>query len=412
MKNGKAKALPSISFEELWEIMEDAVENISYDRVPQDWRTMPELGDDPDDEEIEPGNTASDPSLEQLTMTKMTKISEKASVHETNQKAPRISIAGVCERDIDLLLLEEFQSSPSFLLWFTESILGKGTPALAFVSARRSVRYAFGEIDLEIVLTEPSGKEVRLLIENKVSANFQPNQAERYHESGSSHVSSKKASVYHTVLIAPAEYFGKNQSTKGFNQTCTYEAIRQWFKDATELGVRRNYKVALLSSAIDKGTLNYQPLEDAPVTEFWQAYYEMAKELAPELEMVPPVGKPSGAGFIYFRPREILPPGFDICHKFKKSHVDLHIKGYGNRLNDVTKSLSLHFRGGMKPYSAGVSAAIRMEVPRLDPGRPFSDQEAEARAGLEAAMELLNWFREKQEFMPTPALKATNKKAK
>jgi hypothetical protein len=38
-------------FEELWDIMEDAVANIEYDEVPTDWRTIPELGDDPDDEE-------------------------------------------------------------------------------------------------------------------------------------------------------------------------------------------------------------------------------------------------------------------------------------------------------------------------------------------------------------------------
>jgi hypothetical protein len=37
-------------FEELWDIMEDAVANIEYDVVPTDWRTIPELDDDPDDE--------------------------------------------------------------------------------------------------------------------------------------------------------------------------------------------------------------------------------------------------------------------------------------------------------------------------------------------------------------------------
>jgi len=47
------------SFEELWDIMEDAVENIAYDFVPRDWRTMPELGDDPDDEEIDSYDTPS-----------------------------------------------------------------------------------------------------------------------------------------------------------------------------------------------------------------------------------------------------------------------------------------------------------------------------------------------------------------
>lgn len=319
----------------------------------------------------------------------------------------RISIAGVSERDIDLLFLEEFQSSPSFLKWFQDLVLGKNSPSMDFVSARRSVRYAFGEIDLEVVLAKPSGKEVRFLIENKVNAGFQPQQAERYRESGNSHVASKDGATYYTVLIAPKEYFGKGQSTKGFDKTLTYETICDWFEQAAELGTRRKYKIALLKSAIDKGTLNYQPVEDAPVTEFWKAYYAMASDIAPELKMKEPTGKPSGAGFIYFRPQEFLPRGFEICHKFKKEHVDLHIKGMGRRLDEVDHALRSHFRHGMKTYSAGISAAIRVMVPRLDPGRSFSEQQSQARAGLEAAKELLAWFIEKQQFMPTPVLKAT-----
>lgn len=324
----------------------------------------------------------------------------------------RISIAGVSERDIDLLLLEEFQSSPSFLKWFQDLVFGKNSPRLNFVSARRSVRYAFGEIDLEIVLTDRSGKEVRLLIENKVKAGFQPQQAERYQDSGNSHVASKDGATYYTVLIAPEQYFGKDPSTKGFDKTLTYQKVLDWFKQAAELGARREYKIALLTSAIEKGTIGWQLIEDAPVTHFWQAYYALACDIAPELEMKEPTGKPSGAGFIYFRPREHLPRGFEICHKFKKEHVDLHIKGMGGRLNEVDRALRAHFRHGMKTFSAGVSAAIRVEVPRLDPGRPFSDQQSEARAGLEAAKVLLSWFKEKKQFMPTPVLKVTSKKAR
>ncbi len=329
-----------------------------------------------------------------------------------NQMVARISIAGVSERDIDLLLLEEFQSSPSFLKWFQDLVLGKNSPSLNYVSARRSVRYAFGEIDLEVVLAEPSGKELRLLIENKVNAPLQPQQAERYHESGSSHVASKDGATYCTVLIAPKEYFGKGQSTKGFDKTLTYETIRDWFEQAAELGARRKYKIALLESAIEKGTPDYQPVQDAPVTTFWLAYYSMAKEFGRELEMTKPTKKPSGAGFIYFRPRDDLPPGFDICHKFKKGYVDLHIKGWGKRLNELDHLLRSHFHHDMEIAPAGVSAAIRLGVPPLDPGRPFSDQQLKARVGLEAAERLRLWFIEKQQFIPIPVLKTTPKKAR
>jgi hypothetical protein len=331
---------------------------------------------------------------------------------EGNQMVTRISISGVSERDIDLLFLEEFQSSPSFLKWFQDLVLGENSPNMDFISARRSVRYAFGEIDLEVVLAESSGKEVRFLIENKVNAGFQPQQAERYRESGNSHVASKDGATYYTVLIAPKVYFGKDSSTKGFDKALTYETIRdEWFEQATELGERRKYKIALLESAIEKGTPDYQPVEDAPVTVFWWDYWQTAKEMAPKLEMTKPTKKPSGAGFIYFRPRTVLPLGFDICHKFKKGCVDLHIKGWGKRLNEVDNLLRSHLHHDMEIVPAGASAAIRLEVPSLDPGRPFSDQQLNARVGLEAAERMRLWYIEKQQFIPSPVLKKTAKKA-
>lgn len=328
------------------------------------------------------------------------------------QSKGRIAIAGVSERDIDLLLLEEFQSSPSFLEWFVVSVLGTDKSGMHFVSARRSVRYAFGEIDLEIAIAHPSGDETRLLIENKVNAGFQPRQAERYRDSGDSYVSRKRGMSFHTVLLAPKRYFGGDSSAKGFDATLTYESILNWFDKADELGQRRHYKMALLASAIEKGISGYQPVEDAPVGEFWLAYYAMASRDGWELEMSKPAGKPSGAGFIYFRPRKALPPGFEICHKFKKGFVDLHIKGWGSRLGELEHMLNAHFRPDMKTAKAGRSVAIRLHAPKLDPGRPFSEQEAKARIGLDSAKALLGWFIEKQQYFPQPLLRPARTKAR
>src|SRR5688572_22073219 len=91
-----------------------------------------------------------------------------------------ISIAGVSERDIDLLLLEEFHSSPTFQAWFVAQILGGGAVTGELVSARRSVTQSTGESDVEVAFKCDDGREVRFLIENKLNVGFQPLQAERY----------------------------------------------------------------------------------------------------------------------------------------------------------------------------------------------------------------------------------------
>lgn len=318
----------------------------------------------------------------------------------------RISIAGVSERDIDLLLLEEFQSSRAFRQWFAAQVLGKARRLGELISAQRSVTHSAGEIDLEIVLSDESGREVRILIENKVNAGFQPQQAERYRKRGESYVSRKAGAEYHTVIIAPSRYFGDTASTKGFDKRITYEAVLDWFTHAHELGARRAYKTTLLKSAIEKGTLGYQPEEDKPVTNFWRAYWRFARDHAPELEMKEPKQKPSRAGFIHFFPRS-LPRGIEIHHKFKKGRVDMQVKGFGNRLNELHRSLHRHLRRNMTLKQAGKSGAIRVEVPALDPNRPFEEQLPQAQIGLRAAMDLLHWFREHQRLMPNHVYQPT-----
>jgi len=83
-----------------------------------------------------------------------------------------ISIAGVSERDIDLLLLEEFLSSPDFSDWFVMKALGDSVNLGRCMEARRSVSDGSGESDLEISFVQEDGVRTRLLIENKVNAGY------------------------------------------------------------------------------------------------------------------------------------------------------------------------------------------------------------------------------------------------
>jgi len=90
----------------------------------------------------------------------------------------QLSLSGVCERDVDLLLLEEFISTQEFLHWFMQQVYPKAFSSIEFIEAHRSVTQSNGESDLEVTLDIPH--RVRLLIENKVNASLQPMQAERY----------------------------------------------------------------------------------------------------------------------------------------------------------------------------------------------------------------------------------------
>ena len=306
----------------------------------------------------------------------------------------RIAIAGVSERDIDLLLLEEFQSSPSFQDWFVAEALGPSVRLGRCIAAERSVYHSAGESDLEVTFLDSEDKKTRLMIENKVGAGLQQLQAQRYQDRGQQYIAGGDCVGFYTVIVAPARYFGTSEGAKGFGSRVTYEQVLSWFQNAAELGDRRNYKTKLLQSAIQKGTLGWQPEEDKPNTRFWQGYWRIATERAPELEMWKPAeGKPSRSGFIGFHPRHPpLPNGIKLYHKFNHGHVDLQLAGMGRRVNEVNSILGQYLEPGMTVESAAMSAAIRVLVPKLTSSLPVEEQISNVYVGIEAAKQLYAWF--------------------
>lgn len=301
-----------------------------------------------------------------------------------------LQIAGVSERDIDLLLLEEFIASSLFARWFLLQIGDDAHANYDVVGAQRSVTESAGESDILIMLR--SGAHTKyLLIENKIAAAFQPKQAERYQERGRAYQDQGLCGAYSTVLVAPSSYLGDSLDHHGFDTVLSYEDVLSWFAENDALGHRARYKKALLTSAISKAKYGYQPVEDAPVTDFWRGYWQLATEVAPELEMREPVSKPSRAGFIYFQP-SILPPGVAVVHKLRHGFLDLQFAGLGRQLSKIRREFGDKLLPGMVIAQAAKSGVIRQEVPIFDTARTFVQQAENARICLEQARKLLHWY--------------------
>lgn len=299
-------------------------------------------------------------------------------------------IPGVNERDIDLLLLEEFLSSVEFGAWF----IGRLDPnrgGFCCVDARRSVTQANGESDVEVDFRDRSGRRLRILIENKVGAGLQPQQAERYLARGEGYRGAGECDAVISVIIAPARYFADPETTKGFDRRLDYESLLDWFKGADHLGARRRYKAALLQCAIHKGTLGYQPVADDVVTEVWRGYWMLTRELAPELEMREPISKPAKAGFVRMQAPALAPIGVRLRHKIKKGKVDLEVPGMGRSLNVVHDSLDHLLEDGMSIQQAQESAAVRITVPVISTVTEFEPQRQAAAHGVRAAKRMLAW---------------------
>ena len=301
---------------------------------------------------------------------------------------PTLKISGVSERDIDLLLLEEFMSSPDFCQRFLDTV-GVHDGNWRFVSGNRSVTDGTGESDLEIVFDRPDQRRLLFLIENKIKAQFQPKQAQRYRERGCNYVRQGKCQEFVTVLFAPAAYFSTER--KGFDARIDYEKARDWIEESNLPPGRRRYKAALLNEAIGKSSSG--AIADPHVTEFSQEYWRHCMEIAPELGMRDPGPRLAKSRFIFFRDADI-PEGLSLKHKTYHGFFDLEFSGKGGATGRMRIEYGHLLSEGMRIDRAGKSAVIRICVPSMSVARAFSEQKDAALEAWKAGRRLLQWAQE------------------
>jgi hypothetical protein len=306
-----------------------------------------------------------------------------------------IAIHGVQERDVDLLMLEEFTASEAFWRWFISQTVPDLGRELTLIAAAHGVTDSSGESDLELRVAAAHGRRTCVLIENKVNVEMQPQQVERYKERGQNYLRAGSCEEFRTVLIAPTTYLLREPGTHGFDVILSYEAVVDWFTQAN-LGARAFYKMALLKTAISK-VRDYKG--DGPVTAFWEAYSEMAAHLIPDLRLPSKRGRPSGSTWITFK-MSAPKTGISLRHKLNKGFVDLEFAGLGKCMPEFQAAVLSFLEPGMSPEKAEQSSAIRILVPPLKITDDFSKQMPSAEVGQLAAQRLYRWFLKYHDRLP------------
>src|SRR5260370_1678836 len=169
---------------------------------------------------------------------------------------------GVREIHIDFLVDEEFIVDPSFLHQFIEAAERNDGPCQV-ERVKRSVGDQFGEADLTVVYRRSEGdrERVAILIEDKIRAEFQPRQAERYRERGKHGTGKgKEWDRYWTCLVAAESYL--EDGGNGFDAVVRLEQIRDWM--AASEPKRHEFKVHVINEAIEKaGWTGVQTIDQA-----------------------------------------------------------------------------------------------------------------------------------------------------
>ena len=286
----------------------------------------------------------------------------------------------VAERDIDLLILEELIVSKDFAQWFyLENHLA---PSMQYeAEAFHSVYDAeLGESDIVVLY----GSGHAILVENKIDATVQENQASRYILRGEKGLSRGYWTSYSTCIMAPESYLRSVSDVENYQASISYERIRDWFRaHDTE---RYRFKKYMMQEAIEQNRRGYTAVPDSRVTSFWNDYWEYSVRNYPDLRMARPGKKPASASFINFYP-ESLPTTYQLIHKVVHGFVDLQIPGMGPEIEKVTEMFS---DMEIEIAQAKKSLVFRKQVQKMDISRSFRDQEHAADMALHEAMELTN----------------------
>jgi hypothetical protein len=290
-------------------------------------------------------------------------------------------LVSVQERDIDLLLLEEFHVNADFVSWFCQQ-LGLGT--VQPTGAWHSVSDADGETDLLLRVSGEAGR-TGILIENKVGAPEQDLQAMRYHLRGISNREAGRFENYVTVICAPDRYLNSLDPESAYQHQISYEAIAGYF--AKVEGPRAKWRSDIFREAIEQGRRGYVMAVSEANTAFHREFYQHLRSNYPQLSMAAPGNKGRYSNWIIMK-GHAFPKGVLLHYKLDQSLVEL---GFSGHSIDEILPRKAHLPRGVLVRQSGKAASLSIPVPSVTVSGGFAPQVASIDVALEAAVLLLDY---------------------
>lgn len=166
---------------------------------------------------------------------------------------------------IDFLIEEELSCNKEFARAFLDRC---GFTDATVKTVLHSQSDEFGETDVFVLCVKSDGQVGVLLIEDKITASFQTDQAKRYRMRGMSGVQGGQWATFKTVLLAPSKYIGA--SDHGFDEAIALEEVSDWI--CSDDSARGAFKRSRLQKAIDKKTASGVQIVDEEMTEYRRRY--------------------------------------------------------------------------------------------------------------------------------------------
>lgn len=276
----------------------------------------------------------------------------------------------IFEHDMDLLMMEEFISDPSF----AELLLRKvGLESnCSILCAAHSLSDNTGESDITLLLQYPNCR-VALLIEDKIDAPTMQAQSSRYRLRGEKGLQKGEYDDYRIILAAPCDYRKEHaaDSNAAYEHFISYEEMRDYF--AAHNTPRAEFKKSVIEFALQEKRRGYLVEEDASVTMYWQKLRAYCQQHFPQLILLGD-DSPKGSGARWPEFKTAL-GNVRVVYKSPQGFVDLEFPHYGNRIGTLTKLLDGYLSPQMQLHKTGKSAVVRLCAPgwKVDFSRSFDE---------------------------------------
>lgn len=313
----------------------------------------------------------------------------------------------VRERDLDNFLVEELFASADFRTWVVSqvgtnfsvpigrNVLLQKSPPRERDRRQTDVRIGWFDDDLNL--------HACLLIESKVTADFQVGQAQAYAAELAALRERLGRTAAAALLVAPAARLATLSHDGSFDGEIAIEQIIEFLEeriaatDHDEIVLRLSARIQLLEALCGKrASAGWVGSTIPEKRDFAEAYADLAAEILPGLTVRPSTDGPKAITRIFEGlVLDGLPPA-TLRHEFGSGtgwkHANILFRGMIHCLEDL-RSSGLFAGTPFSAEDARKSVAIRVRTPAVDPMRPFLDQRDAVEQGLLAIRGLIEWIR-------------------
>ena len=323
------------------------------------------------------------------------------------------------ERDIDLLVVEELHASRQFVEWMIRHVdFARPIAAWDVKHSKRRTR-SRREIDIFVEIDHQDQTRSALLIENKLDASEQPDQAESYREELDAVASGYARAAM--IIICPEAYSARQAAfTARFDAVVSYESIATYLREVErevgdDLVLRYRFRADVVDQAIHKYRRGYTPIPDRVVVDFNARYVALLAELAPELvpgqSMLKPANPRESTSMIFDQAKSLAGIADSIrprrfAHELgrgserRANYVAATFAGWGAALEAIEDQLTADtsesdaFFFAAQPTKTRPNPGLVMAVPTrpVDNQGDFESQRGTIEEGIGKALTLRRWL--------------------